>query len=62
MDCTFVGRDGQREDSRNLSEESLARVTDAGLSVNDIDTAEMENIREAVQGVYGATPKKSARK
>ncbi|WP_220475293.1 TRAP transporter substrate-binding protein [Paracoccus onubensis] len=52
VDCAVAGRDVQREASRKLSEESLARVEEAGLEVNDIDTAEMEKIHEAVQGVY----------
>ncbi len=51
-DCAVVGRDVQRESSRALSEESLARVQEAGMEVNDIPEEEMNRIREAVQGVY----------
>lgn len=51
-DCAVVGRDVQRAAGRKLSEESLARIKEAGLEVNDIDEASMTQIRDAVQGVY----------
>jgi len=51
-ECAVVGRDVQRAASRKLSKESLARIAEAGLAVNDIDPAEMDKIRAAVQGVY----------
>lgn len=51
-DCAVVGRDVQREASRTLSEESLARIQEAGLAVNDISEENMAEIRQSVQGVY----------
>jgi len=52
MECSVVGRDAQRQASRALSEQSLQRIKDAGLEVNDISDENMAKIREAVQGVY----------
>ena len=52
MECAVVGRDVQRQASRSLSEQSLQRIKDAGLEVNDISEENMAEIREAVQGVY----------
>lgn len=52
FDCATVGRDAQRAASRALSEQSLQRIKDAGLEVNDISEENMAEIREAVQGVY----------
>ncbi len=46
------GQTAQRTASRELSEQSLARVQEAGMQFNQLDTAEMERIREAVAGVY----------
>ena len=51
-DCAVVGRDEQRRVSRELSDESLASVQEAGMQFNEIEPGEMERIREAVQGVY----------
>ncbi|WP_439136916.1 TRAP transporter substrate-binding protein [Roseicyclus sp.] len=51
-DCAAVGRDEQRSVSRALSGVSLANVQAAGMQFSEISTAEMERIREAVQGVY----------
>ena len=51
-DCAIEGQAAQREASRTLSEESLQRVQEAGMQFNQLDTAEMERIREAVAGVY----------
>jgi len=51
-DCTAEGQTAQRESSRSLSEESLQRIKDAGLEVNDISEEAMTEIREAVAGVY----------
>lgn len=52
VDCAIVGRDVQREASRSLSDESLQRIIDAGLEVNDISEENMAEIRDAVAGVY----------
>jgi len=52
VDCSIVGRDVQREASRTLSKQSLQRIIDAGLEVNDISEENMTKIREAVAGVY----------
>ena len=51
-DCAVEGRDVQREAGRALSQESLARVQEAGIQFNQIEPAEMERIREAVASVY----------
>ena len=51
-DCAVVGRDVQREASRALSEESLARVREAGLEVNEIDPEEQARMVEKAQSVY----------
>jgi TRAP-type transport system periplasmic protein len=51
-DCAIEGQAAQRAASRDLSEQSLARVQEAGMEFNQVDTAEMERIREAVAGVY----------
>ncbi len=51
-DCAIVGRDVQREASRSLSDQSLQRIIDAGLEVNDISEDAMAEIRDAVAGVY----------
>lgn len=53
-DCALEGQAVQRQASRQLSEESLARVQEAGMAFNQLDPAEAERIREAVQGVYEA--------
>lgn len=52
FDCAIVGRDAQREASRALSDESLQRIIDAGVEVNDISDEAMAEIRQAVAGVY----------
>ncbi|MFN3661794.1 DctP family TRAP transporter solute-binding subunit [Yoonia sp.] len=52
LDCAIVGRDVQRDASRSLSDESLQRIMEAGLEVNDISEDAMAQIREAVAGVY----------
>ena len=52
VDCSIVGRDVQRTASRALSTESLQRIKDAGLEVNDISEENMAEIRAAVAGVY----------
>jgi tripartite ATP-independent transporter DctP family solute receptor len=51
-DCALEGQAAQRTASRDLSQQSLARVQEAGMEFNQLDTAEMERIREAVAGVY----------
>lgn len=51
-DCALEGQAVQRQASRQLSEESLARVQEAGMQFNQLDPAEAERIREAVAAVY----------
>jgi tripartite ATP-independent transporter DctP family solute receptor len=51
-DCAMEGQTAQRQASRELSEQSLQRVQEAGMEFNQLDTAEMERIRESVAGVY----------
>jgi len=51
-DCAIEGQAAQRQASRELSEQSLQRVQEAGMQFNQLDTAEMERIREAVAAVY----------
>jgi tripartite ATP-independent transporter DctP family solute receptor len=51
-DCAMEGQTAQRQASRELSEQSLQRVQEAGMQFNQLDTAEMERIREAVAAVY----------
>ena len=51
-DCAMEGQTAQREASRALSDTSLAAVQEAGMEFNEIEPAEMERIREAVQPVY----------
>jgi len=51
-DCAIEGQAMQRQASRELSQQSLARVQEAGMQFNQLDPAEMERIREAVAGVY----------
>lgn len=52
VDCAVIGRDVQRAASRALSEESLARIIEAGIQHNEVPAEAMEEIRAAVQGVY----------
>lgn len=52
VDCAIVGRDAQRAASRALSEESLARITAAGMQHNEVPEEGLAEIRAAVQGVY----------
>ncbi|MGY6707087.1 MAG: TRAP transporter substrate-binding protein [Rhizobiaceae bacterium] len=51
-DCAVVGRDVQREVSRELSDQSLAKVQEAGMAFNEIEPDQMARIREEVAGVY----------
>jgi TRAP-type C4-dicarboxylate transport system substrate-binding protein len=51
-DCALEGQAAQRTASRALSEESLARVQEAGMAFNKLEPAEAERIREAVTSVY----------
>jgi len=52
VDCSVIGRDVQRSVSRELSDQSLARVQEAGMAFNEIAPEEMQRIREAVASVY----------
>ena len=51
-DCAMEGQGVQREASRALSQESLARVQEAGMEFNQLEPAEVERIREAAAVVY----------
>lgn len=51
-ECAIVGRDEQRAVSRAKSDESLARLKEEGMEVNEIDPAEVEKMRAAVKPVY----------
>jgi len=52
QECAVVGRDVQRSVSRELSDQSLAKVQEAGMAFNEIDGDQMTLIREEVAGVY----------
>jgi TRAP-type transport system periplasmic protein len=51
-DCAVVGRDVQRKASRELSEQSLAKLQEAGMKVNELSEEEQARIREKAQVVY----------
>ncbi len=52
VDCAVEGRDVQRAASRELSNQSLERITEAGMQANEVPEDGLAEIREAVQGVY----------
>jgi TRAP-type transport system periplasmic protein len=51
-DCAVIGRDVQREASRSLEQQSLQRIKDAGMQVNELEPEEQERIREHSAVVY----------
>lgn len=51
-DCAIVGRDEQRRVSRELSDDSLAKLKEVGMDVNELSEEEMERMREQAQAVY----------
>lgn len=51
-ECAEVGRDVQRQASRELSQQSLQRVKDAGMQVNELSEEEQTRMREKAQSVY----------
>ncbi|MGP9791136.1 TRAP transporter substrate-binding protein [Roseinatronobacter sp. NSM] len=51
-ECAVVGRDVQRRVGRELSDVSLNNVQEAGMAFNELDGAELNRIRAAVEGVY----------
>jgi tripartite ATP-independent transporter DctP family solute receptor len=51
-DCAIEGQTAQRQASRELSQQSLERVQEAGMEFNQLEPAEIERIREAVTSVY----------
>ena len=51
-ECAVLGRDAQRAASRELSDQSLQRVKDAGMQVNEIEPAEQLRMVEQAQSVY----------
>jgi tripartite ATP-independent transporter DctP family solute receptor len=52
QECAIVGRDAQRAASRELSEKSLAAVTEAGMQVNELSAEEQARMVEKAQVVY----------
>jgi len=52
QECAIVGRDEQRQASRELSDESLAKLKEVGLEVNELSEEEMTRMREHAQVVY----------
>ena len=52
QECAVVGRDVQRQASRELSEKSLANVKEAGMEVTELTPEAQEAMRAAVQPVY----------
>jgi tripartite ATP-independent transporter DctP family solute receptor len=51
-DCAIVGRDVQRQVSRELSEKSLAKLQEAGMEVNELSPEEQTRMREKATTVY----------
>ena len=51
-DCAIVGRDVQRQVSRELSDQSLAKLQEAGMEVNELSPEEQARMREKAQVVY----------
>ena len=51
-DCAIVGRDVQRQVSRELSEKSLAKLQEAGMEVNELSPEEQTRMREKASTVY----------
>jgi TRAP-type transport system periplasmic protein len=52
VECAEIGRDVQRAAGRALTEESLARVTEAGMQVNEVPEEALAAIREQTAAVY----------
>jgi TRAP-type transport system periplasmic protein len=52
QECAVVGRDVQRKASRELAEQSLANVKEAGMEVTELTPEAQAAMREAVQPVY----------
>jgi tripartite ATP-independent transporter DctP family solute receptor len=52
QDCAIIGRDAQRAASRALSDQSLQRVKEAGLQVNELTPEEQARMVEKAQPVY----------
>jgi tripartite ATP-independent transporter DctP family solute receptor len=51
-ECAEIGRDVQRAASRELSEQSLAKLKEAGMKVNEVSEEEQARMREKAQSVY----------
>jgi TRAP-type C4-dicarboxylate transport system substrate-binding protein len=51
-DCAAVGRDEQRKVSRELSGQSLAKLKEAGMEVNELSPEEQTRMREKAQPIY----------
>src|SRR3546814_823643 len=51
-DCAIVGRDVQRKVSRELSDQSLAKLKESGMQVNELAPEEQTRMREKAQAVY----------
>jgi tripartite ATP-independent transporter DctP family solute receptor len=52
QECAIVGRDEQRRVSRELSGQSLERLKEAGMQVNELTEEEQERMRERARSVY----------
>ncbi|MFN3615150.1 MAG: TRAP transporter substrate-binding protein [Rubrimonas sp.] len=51
-ECAIVGRDAQRAASRALSEASLAKLREAGMTINELSPEEHARMVEKAQVVY----------
>jgi TRAP-type C4-dicarboxylate transport system substrate-binding protein len=51
-DCAIVGRDVQRSVSRELSDESRAKLEEVGMEINELSAEEQARMRERAQPVY----------
>lgn len=51
-ECGSVGRDEQRRVNRQQNEQSLARLKEKGMAVNEISPAEIQRMRDRVQPLW----------
>ena len=51
-ECAVLGGQEERRVIRTMNGESLAKIKEAGLEVNEVSPAEQERMREKVQSVY----------
>src|SRR3546814_3361359 len=55
-DCAIVGRDVRRKVSRELSDQSLAKLKESGMQVNELAPEEQTRMREKAQAETGTAP------